>query len=68
MIRKRLSRLATALVSASMLLAMVAAAPVAAKNASWDIQYTKLPPIVGAGHDAGYLISIGNKGPATSTR
>lgn len=47
-----------------MLIAMVATSPVAAKNPSWDIQYTKLPPTVGAGHDAGYEISVGNKGPS----
>lgn len=64
MIRKRLARTVTAILTAGLLGALTVAGPVAAKNPSWDIQYTKLPPTVSAGNEAGYLITVGNKGPS----
>ena len=64
MIRKRLSRLATAFTASVMLVAMLATSPVAAKNPSWYILHDELPNIVAAGNDAGYFITVGNTGPS----
>lgn len=64
MTHKRLGRYATALTSVALLGALVVAAPVAAKNPSWYINYSTLPSVVGAGHDAGYFITVGNNGPS----
>jgi hypothetical protein len=47
-----------------MLVAMLATSPVAAKNPSWYIEYTKLPIAVAAGNDAGYFVKVGNTGPS----
>ncbi|MEO8274296.1 MAG: hypothetical protein ABI620_09540 [Chloroflexota bacterium] len=61
--RKRLSRLATALISVGLLGAMVAAAPVAAKTPGWSIsEITKLPAVVADGGVAGYSFRISNTG------
>ena len=63
MIRKHFSRLATALVSAALLGAMVAAAPVAAKTPGWQIiNMKKLPPVVADGGVAGFSFTIKNAG------
>jgi len=61
--RKRLSRLATAILSAGLLGAMVAAAPVSAATPGWSIgPVTKLPPVVADGGVAGYSFTIKNTG------
>ena len=61
--RKRLSRLATALISASLLVAMAAAAPASAATPGWIIiNLQKLPPVVADGAVAGYSFTIKNQG------
>jgi hypothetical protein len=61
--RKHLSRLATAVVSAALLGAMVAAAPVSAKVPGWQINNMhKLPPVVADGGVAGFSFTIKNNG------
>lgn len=61
--RKRLSRLATAILSAGLLGAMVAAAPVSAATPGWQIiNMQKLPPVVADGGVAGYSFTIKNAG------
>ena len=63
MIRKRLSRLATALISAGLLGAMVAATPASAATPGWQIlNPQKLPPVVADGAVAGYSFRIYNNG------
>lgn len=64
MIRQRLGRFATVLTAATFVLMLVGVGSVAAKNPSWDIQIVKLPPVVGAGHDAGYRVTVSNAGPS----
>jgi hypothetical protein len=62
--RKRLGRLATlftAAMTASMLLGVGA---VSAANPSWDIITTPTPAKVGAGHDAGFIVTVVNNGPS----
>jgi hypothetical protein len=62
-IRKRLSRLATALISASLLAAMAVAGPASAKTPGWTIgPITKLPPVVADGGVAGFSFRISNGG------
>jgi hypothetical protein len=62
-IRKHFSRLSTALVSAALLGAMVAAAPASARVPGWNIgPVTQLPPVVADGGVAGYSFTISNLG------
>lgn len=60
--QRRLGRLLT--VSTAALLALVLVGPgiATAANPGWDILYTKLPTVVKAGNDAGYAVTIQNKG------
>lgn len=60
--RKRLSRLATVFTASAMLMASVAASPVAARNASWSIVPVRLPTVVAAGKNAGYFVTVTNGG------
>jgi hypothetical protein len=63
-IRQRLGRYATILTAATLALMLVGVGSVAAKNPAWHIDITKLPPTVGAGHEAGYLVTVSNGGPS----
>lgn len=64
MIRKRIGRFATIITAASLTLMVLGVGAVSAKNPSWAIAITKLPPTVGAGHDAGYQVTVSNSGPS----
>lgn len=64
MIRKRLGRFATVLTAASLALMLLGVGAVSAQNPSWAISITKLPPTVGAGHEAGYKVIVSNSGPS----
>jgi hypothetical protein len=63
-IRKRLGRVATVLMSAAMLAALAFAGPVSATNPTWAVAFNELPSIVGAGHDAGWFVTVTNSGPS----
>jgi hypothetical protein len=38
--------------------------PVSAQNPSWFININPTPATVGAGHDAGFIVTVGNNGPS----
>jgi hypothetical protein len=64
-IRKRLGRIATVLTAALMLLTMAfAAGPVAAANPTWAVSFVNLPATVGPNNDAGWAVTVLNKGPS----
>jgi hypothetical protein len=63
-IRNRLGRIATVITAGTLALMLVGVGGVAAKNPSWTISITKLPPTVGAGHEAGYTVVVTNLGPS----
>jgi uncharacterized protein DUF11 len=62
-IRMRLGRFAAVFTAAALLLG-VAITPASAQNPSWFINAVLKPGAVGAGHDAGYEITVGNNGPS----
>jgi hypothetical protein len=62
--RKRLGRLATVLTVASLALMLVGVGGVSASNPTWAIDIQRLPVTVGAGHEAGYRVTVSNAGPS----
>lgn len=64
MIRKRLSRLATALTAGSVAMLLLGVGGVAAKNPTWDVSFVKLPTTVAAGNAAGWFVTVTNRGPS----
>jgi hypothetical protein len=64
--RQRFGRIATrfAAVSTALLLVGVGVGTVSAANPAWFINITPTPAKVGAGHDAGFIVTVGNHGPS----
>ena len=60
--RQRLGRLLTVFTTAVMALMLLGSGLATAANPGWDILYSKLPDAVKAGNDAGYAVTIKNKG------
>jgi hypothetical protein len=63
-IRKRLGRFATAFTAGSLALALLGVGSVAARNPAWTVSFTKLPPTVAAGREAGWAVTVTNNGPS----
>lgn len=64
MTRPRIRRLVSILTVAALGGALMAAAPVSAATPNWDIDIDPIPSQVGAGHDAGFEVTISNDGPS----
>ncbi|HET7181581.1 MAG TPA: hypothetical protein VFI15_05055 [Candidatus Limnocylindrales bacterium] len=64
MIRKRLGRIATIFTASAMALLLLGVGSAAAKNPTWGVSFQKLPTAVGAGHDAGWAVTVVNNGPS----
>ncbi len=64
MIRKRFDRVATVFTSAVLVLMLVGAGTVSAATPDWFITIVPTPDEVGAGHDAGFVVTVGNEGPS----
>jgi hypothetical protein len=63
-IRKRLGRFVTIFTAATFALVLVGVGSVAAQNPTWAISILRIPPTVGAGHEAGYTVTVSNNGPS----
>src|SRR5688572_21842158 len=63
-IRKRFDRVATVFTSAILVLMLVGAGTVSAATPDWFITIVPTPDEVGAGHDAGFVVTVGNDGPS----
>lgn len=64
MTRKRLGRFATLLTAAMTASMLIGAGTASAANPTWDIVITPTPTTVGAGHNAGFIVTVVNNGPS----